>query len=107
MKKLLITICILTGCNSPEIRDLEQRNLRLVLIQDQETGRRYIDEEQSACFARYYRHSKEYLGPVGQSSSHDILHCNDIIGYDSADYVDLADFFEQVRIKVNKKTRSK
>ena len=102
---VLLLIVFLEACNTPQIRDLEQKNIRLVLITDPETGRRYIDEQESACFTRMYRHSKEYLGSVGQEAEFDVLHCNDMIGYGPEDYVDLASFFEDVRIEVNKKPK--
>jgi len=52
-----------------------------------------------------YRHTKGYVGPIGQEAVSDVTHCHDVIGYDSADYVDLSDFFEEVRIEINKKEK--
>jgi len=104
---LLIVCHNLVGCNTPEIRDLRQQNLRLVLETDPDTGRRYINESESACFSRHYRHTKNYVGSVGQESENDVTDCNDMIGYGARDYTDLAVFFEEVRVEVNKKNKRK
>lgn len=97
---LLISFLNLTGCQEPEIRNLRQRNIRIVVVTEESTGRRYIDEEQSGCFTRMYRHSKDYVGSVGQETSSDILECDDIIGYGVSDYVDLTNFLEDVRREI-------
>jgi len=97
--KILLISCLSISCNFSKIRDLEQKNLRLVLDYDS-SGRRYINEDESGCHVRFYRHSKEYLGSVGQESEQDVTYCDDVVGYDSLDYIDLADFFEKVRKKV-------
>ena len=106
LKLKLITIVLLTifleGCNTPQIRELRQRNLRLIIETD-DSGRRYINEEESACFTRMYAHSKNYIGTRGNESEEDVLFCNDTIGYDSADYVELNNFMEEVRVEINKK----
>lgn len=93
---ILLMIC-LSGCSTPEIRDLPQMSLRLVLETD-ENGRRYVNEKESACFIRIYRHSKNHLGTVGRETEEDVLHCNKMIGYGPRDYADLNQFFEEVRL---------
>ena len=99
---LLMTI-FLSGCQTPEVRDLLQKSARLVLIYDAETGRRYVDEQESGCFVRMYRHTKEYVGSITSSEERDILECNKVIGYGPRDYGDLALFKEEIRRKLARK----
>jgi len=102
---LILSVSFLSSCNSPEIRDLRQFNVRLIT---EECGDRIcINMEESACFSRSYRHSKDYIGSVGQDQVFDIRECHDVIGYKSGDYVDLSDFFENVRREITKKKRKK
>lgn len=102
MSLVILIIIFLSGCRTPEIRDLEQKNLKLVLSVDTESGRRYINEDESVCFTRMYKHSKGYVGPIGQEHDNDITYCNDLIGYGPSEYVDLSLFFEEVRVEVNR-----
>ena len=102
---LILSISFLNSCNTPEIRDLRQLNLRLIL--EPCGDRRCVVEEESACFSRFYRHSKEYLGSIGREEELDVTACHDSIGYNSADYVDLSDFFEEVRKEITKKNKTK
>ena len=99
---ILITLLFLSACNTPQVRDLPQKNLQLVFEIDDETGRRYINEEKSSCFYRHYRHSQDYLGPIGQEGELDVAECNDMIGYSPDEYVELSDYFEAVRRLLNK-----
>lgn len=98
---LILSLSFLSSCNSPEIRDLRQLNVRL--ITEPCGDRLCINEEESACFSRIYRHSENYIGSVGSDQELPITDCHDVIGYKAGDYVDLSDFFEEVRKKITKK----
>lgn len=103
--KIALASILISSCNNPEIRDLRQFNVRLVT---EECGDRIcINMDESACFSRLYRHSADYLGSVGSDQELDVRDCHDVIGYKAPDYVDLSDFFEEVRRQISKKKRSK
>jgi len=78
-----------------------------VLDTDPETGRRYINEDESACFTRMYRHTKDFLGAVSDPEESDVSDCQKVIGYLPKDYGDLSDFKEEVRKKIAKKPKKR
>lgn len=99
LKKLMeiVLIICLSSCALPKIRNLEQKNLRLVTERDPINKRLYILEDQSACFSREYEHSIDFIGSRSDMIEYSIEHCHDMIGYDSADYIELFNFLEESR----------
>lgn len=55
-------------------------------------GKEYISIERSKCFARNYRISHKYIGPIGQTiPDKNIKQCNKIMGYAPKQYAAMSD----------------
>jgi len=95
---MLLLILTEVGCNTADtFVDFNQKQIRLVLIEDEE-GRRYVDEEESVCFMRRYRIGKDMIGPLpGGMEEMDILKCNQITGESPMNYAKKTSFLEEVR----------
>ena len=96
---LMLLMTCLSGCSNIAIRDLPQLNIRLVFDFDPVSGRRYLNEKDSVCFVRSYRHSKEFIGPINKNKEIPLMDCNKMTGYAPSDYVDLSVFKEEVRLE--------
>jgi hypothetical protein len=66
-------------------------------------GKEYIDMDESRCFCRDYQVSKSYIGPIGNSVTMPIKHCNLVVGYSPADYARFTTFLEWVRMQIKSK----
>lgn len=69
-------------------------------------GRRYIDVEESSCFCRQYRFSLEYVGPVSEAEELDLMDCNKSVGHPPDSYLELSQWYEEVRTWASKKPGS-
>jgi len=99
----LVLLAMLTSCNDvPKAQDSIQKQIRLVLEIDPDTGRRYINEEESRCFFRTYRYSVDYIGAVGDAQEEDVSECNKIIGWRPKEYEKVTEYHERVRVLIQK-----
>lgn len=88
----ILLISSLSACNTPQIRDLDQKQIFLVFNDDGS-----LNIESSGCFVRLYRHSVDYIGPIGDAVEVPLIDCSKVIGYNPQDYGDLYRYQEQVR----------
>lgn len=99
----LVLLAMLTSCQDiPKAQDSIQKQIRLVVETDPETGRRYINEDESRCFYRTYRYSIDYIGAVGDAQEEDVLECNKIIGWKPKEYEKVTEYHERVRVMIQK-----
>ena len=101
MKLLMLLMIFLSGCGSNDIAesiDFNQKSIRLVFKTD-ESGRRYIDEDQSACFRRRYRYSIDLIGSISKVETLDVSECNKIIGNSPLNYKKKIDWLESIRLE--------
>ena len=96
-----LTSCRVSRDNMPKIEDVKQLSpyFHYVTID----GKEYIDVQKSVCFSRDYRHTIDYVGPVGAYESLNIKKCNKVVGYSPVNYTKVFNYQDYVRflIKIN------
>jgi len=101
MLLLMLSMIFHSGCGTSGLEesvDFNQKSLRLVLKTD-ENGRRYIDEEESACFRRRYRYSLELIGSTSKAEILDVTACDKVIGSSPLNYKKKIDWLEALRLE--------
>lgn len=94
----LLTI-FLSGCQSPSSELISSQrfiDFRYVEID----GRWLIDPEASQCFKREYKHSIAYVGPISKFKRVAFEECRKTTGYGPTDYVNMTNFQEEVRRRI-------
>ena len=98
----MLSVIFLEGCGSNDLEesiDFNQKSIRLVLKID-DSGRRYIDEEESVCFRKRYRYSIKMIGPINEIVEDlDITACNKVIGESPKNYKKKIDWLESIRLE--------
>tara|TARA_R110000803_G_scaffold162194_1_gene225810 strand:+ start:20798 stop:21085 length:288 start_codon:yes stop_codon:yes gene_type:complete len=87
----------LSACSTPQVRDLNQLNLRFKTEKDPVSGRIYIIEKESGCYSRKYEHSLSFIGKKSKTIKIPFNSCSNIIGYNPAEYIELYQFMESIR----------
>lgn len=101
---VILFATFLSSCGSdiPQNVDFNQKSLYLVLETD-ENGRRYINEEESACFRRRYRYGIDLIGPLSdQIEDLDVTACHKIIGSSPLNYRKKINWLESIRLEAIK-----
>ena len=68
---------------------------------------RFIVKDESTCVCRMYRHTKVYIGPVGDSWEDDVTKCDSLTGYLPDEYAETRDFLEINRKRCENNKRCK
>lgn len=94
------TSCRVTSEDMPKIEDVEQLSPYFHYVNID--GKDYIDVELSRCFARNYRHSIDFVGPVEYSKAESIKKCNKVVGYGPVNYTKVFNYHDHVRFLIKK-----
>lgn len=88
----------LVSCGSaPTIEDTTQRSPVFIYSEDG----KYIDVSKSYCICRKYRYNIEYVGTVGGSWQEPIKNCNKVVGWNTKEYVTVAEYWVRVKEYLN------
>jgi len=99
---MISVICLSASCRvteEPKIEDLRQLSVYFHFVDI--AGKEYIDVAASRCYSRQYRHSKEFIGPLGNEKLEDMSVCDRMIGYSPRNYTKLHNFMQRVRSQIN------
>jgi hypothetical protein len=87
-----------SGCTEKDYEIIkDQKQVFFVFETDEETGRRYLNEEKSTCVSRQYKYSLKYVGKIGSPKHIPFDECQKVIGYTPSDYVEVHEYHEKVR----------
>lgn len=93
----LILLFTLVSCGSaPTIEDTNQCS-PVFAYASSSAGVEVISIEESYCICRKYRFSIEQVGAVGGSWREPIKSCNKVVGWKTAEYVKVAEYWQRVR----------